>query len=80
MLDAGHALGSIAISAARLGWKFSVLPNMDTEIIEKLVGISDSNKFLEKSEWERGLIFGVVNTHGIPLREGVDVSNISIIT
>jgi hypothetical protein len=64
MLDSGHAYGSLAISAARLGWKITLLPFMETDYIEQLLGISDSNKFVPSVERERGLVLGIVDTTG----------------
>jgi hypothetical protein len=64
MLDSGHAYGSLAVSAARLGWKITLLPYIETEIVELLLGISDSNTIAPTVERERGLILGIVDTTG----------------
>ena len=64
MLDAGHAYGSLAVSAARLGWSITLLPFLETNYVEQLLGISDSNKFVPSVERERGLLLGVVDTKG----------------
>jgi hypothetical protein len=64
MLDSGHAYGSLAISAARLGWKITLLPFIETDYVEQLLGISDVNKFVPAVERERGLVLGIVDTTG----------------
>ena len=64
MLDSGHAYGSLAVSAARLGWKITLLPFLETDYVEKLLGIKDANQFVPDVERERGLVIGVVDTSG----------------
>lgn len=64
MLDAGHALGSLAVAAARLGWQITLLPNVATEDVEAILGLTEANQFTHSVERERGLILAVVSTSG----------------
>lgn len=49
-LDAGHAWQSLSISAKMLGWKLTRLYSVDDEAIDRLLGLNQTNRFVESEE------------------------------
>jgi len=78
MLDTGHAIGSLAVSAARLGWRMHLVLGVGSQAIEDMLGISSSNlnEYVREEEREHGmaLILVTQGTSTISLKGIADIS------
>eukprot|EP01113_Clastostelium_recurvatum_P007028 TRINITY_DN1323_c0_g1_i2.p1 TRINITY_DN1323_c0_g1~~TRINITY_DN1323_c0_g1_i2.p1 ORF type:complete len:455 (-),score=56.66 TRINITY_DN1323_c0_g1_i2:32-1396(-) len=55
MMDAGHAVGAIRMSAARLGLCAQILPGITSDTIEAWTGVADANRLANAEEHEYGI-------------------------
>ena len=66
--DTGHAIGTLRIAAATLGWNLTVLAGTSDDTISDLLGLNRRNDFVD-SEREYPELMAVVWTNGTPLPE-----------